>query len=90
MVGIDAAASQCRQRFAGSNMRSRAPKLLAARQFGATTRKVRSTSVSRPSRGATGRLSAAKAALFNHLVGTQKERLRDCESERLGGFEIDD
>ena len=36
MVGIDAAASQCRQRLAGSNMRSRARKLLTARQFGAT------------------------------------------------------
>jgi hypothetical protein len=29
-------------------------------------------------------------ALFDHLVGTQQERVRYREAERLGGFEIHD
>ena len=27
--------------------------------------------------------------LFDHLVGTDEERLRDCESKRFGGPEVD-
>jgi hypothetical protein len=40
-------------------------KLLAARQFGATARKVRSTTVSRPSRRATGGLFRAISGLVH-------------------------
>ena len=30
-----------------------------------------------------------RGTLFDHLVGTRKERLRYVEAERLGGLEID-
>ena len=31
-----------------------------------------------------------RSASFDHLVGAQQERFRDCQSDRLGGRQIDD
>ena len=37
---------------------------------------------------ATANCRTAKG-LLDHLVGKREERLRNCEAERLGGFEVD-
>jgi hypothetical protein len=36
------------------------------------------------------RRTGSNRASFDHRVGAQQERFRDCEAERLGGRQIDD
>ena len=34
--------------------------------------------------------AGSKLRLFDHLVGEREQLVRNCQAERLGGFEVDD